>query len=93
MRDPLLIDPQGQRIPDEWRRNFLLRPIERLPGDVLIAFDRIHTLQKEKDQLQSQLLETQGSLKQANLKIWIMSLIVSPILAAVAKAIWAKIFP
>lgn len=45
MRDRLLIDMLNQRIPDEWRRNYKQRGIEKLPGDVVIVFDRRMTVE------------------------------------------------
>lgn len=93
VRDPLLIDNQGRRIPEEWRRNYRHRSIDRLPDDLIVAFDRIHTLQKEKDEIQKELIETKRKLDRANLKIWIMSLIVSPIATKVLTVIWIAIFP
>lgn len=93
VKDPLLIDNQGRRIPEEWRRNYRHRSIDRLPDDLIIAFDRIHTLQGEKDKIQSELLETKEKLRRANQRIWIMSLIVSPIVSRILVVIWTKIFP
>jgi hypothetical protein len=51
MKDRELIDLACPRIPDQWRRKYLSRPIERLPADMNAAFDRIYKLEREKDQL------------------------------------------
>lgn len=93
IKDPLLIDNHGLRIREEWRANYKQRAIDKLPGDLIIAFDRIHNLQREKEVLQAQLNEANRKLERANLRIWIMSLIVSPIAAAILRALWNKIFP
>jgi len=96
MRDPLLIvsDEQPvpeQRIPDEWRAKYLDRDISKLPTDVLHAFDDIHELRKQrrrdKDLIIAELIATRRRLKWAKRQIWIMSLLVSPILGAAAKAL------
>ena len=90
MRDPLLIDANDQplpdqRIPDHWRAKYLDRDVKKLPNDVIHAFDYIHELRKQrrkdKDVIIAELLSTRKRLRRANLKIWIMSLIVSPVIA------------
>ena len=53
MRDQDLIDLALPRIPDEWRRKYLSRPIERLPADMNAAFDRIYKVEREKDQIRA----------------------------------------
>ena len=73
MRDPKLIQQSEPRIPDEWRRHYMARSIERLPADVTVAFDRIHQVQKDKDQLRDDLSTATNDLKFANLKIWILT--------------------
>lgn len=93
VKDPLLIDTQGRRIPEEWRRNYRKRSVDRLPDDLIVAFDRIYTLQGEKDKIQAELLETKEKLRRANQRIWIMSLIVSPIVSRILVLVWIKIFP
>lgn len=101
MRDPLLMlhEPQvpEQRLPDELKRKWYGNlPPEKLSCDVIRAFDDIHEMRKQarkdRDSLVTELIETRKKLEQANLKIWILSLIVSPIIAAIFKAIWAKLF-
>lgn len=98
MRDPELIDNQGQplepaqRIPDEWRANFLRRSVDRLPGDLIKAFDRIWQVEREKDRLAAQLEAAKKKQERTDLKLWLMGLLVSPILGAAAKALieWLK---
>lgn len=91
MRDPLLIDEGDKRIPDEWRRRYLKRSIAELPADVVKAFDRLWAVEREKDKVAGDLIETQFKLRQANLKIWVMSLIVSPLIGEGVKMLlhWA----
>lgn len=76
VRDAKLIDPQEPRIPDDWRRAYLNRPIERLPLDVTRAYDRIVKLEREKNLVQADLLQAQRSLDRADLKIWVLMLAV-----------------
>lgn len=94
MRDPLLIDEGEKRIPDEWRRRYLKRSIAELPADVVKVFDRVWAVEREKDKVAGELIETQRKLRQANLKIWVMSLIVSPLIGEGVKALlhWAFSF-
>lgn len=93
MRDPLLIAQGEQRIPDEWRRKYTHeRTLEQIRIDVTGLYDRNWTLRKKNDELLASLLRAQKRLDAANLKIWIMSLIVSPIIGLILKAIWAKVF-
>lgn len=69
MRDPDLIDNQGQplespqRIPDQWRAKYLQRPVDRLPADVVKCFDRLWQVEREKDRIAANLAETGKSLK------------------------------
>lgn len=56
------------------------------------SHDRIRKLTDTNNQLVAKVIDLQDSLDRANLKIWIMSLIVSPIVAAVGKAMWGAIF-
>lgn len=100
MRDPLLITNFEPRIPDEWRAKYLDRAVNRLPADLIVAFDRIHKLQREKDLIQADLItaksdlaDTKRKLDRANLKIWFMSLIVSPLVTKLVTAAWIKYFP
>lgn len=86
MRDPLFIDEGEKRIPDEWRSKYLNKAV--LPKDMTIAFDRIHTLQRDKDLLQSDLLNTRRELDGAKIKIWVLSLIVGPIVGELAKLLF-----
>lgn len=74
MRDPKLIDPNAPRIPDEWRRQYLRRPLEDLPKDVTVLFDRHEKLSREKDLVQADLIEAQRRLGIADVKIWILML-------------------
>jgi len=53
MRDQDLIDLACPRIPDEWRRKYLARSVASLPKDVTVAFDRMYTMEREKDQLRA----------------------------------------
>jgi hypothetical protein len=76
MRDLKLIDPAAPRLPDEWRREYLQRPIELLPKDVTVLFDRHEKLSREKDQINASLIEARSTLRIADLKIWILMLVV-----------------
>lgn len=76
MRDQNLIDPSSPRIPDEWRRSYLNRPIERLPKDVMILFDRHVKLEREKDLVHADLIEAQRRLGAADIKIWVLMLLI-----------------
>jgi hypothetical protein len=99
MFDRLYIQPTEpplpeQRLPDELKHKWYgdLGP-KKLSLDVIRAFDDIHELRKQLRNKSIELLETRRQLERANQKIWIMSLIVSPIIAAIFKALWAKVFP
>ena len=76
MRDRELMEPSEPIRPEEWRQNYSRRPIERLPGDVLVAFDKIHNLNREKDQLRADLESAKRKLSSANLKVWVLTLLV-----------------
>lgn len=96
MRDPLLIVTDDRpvpekRLPDEAKlawygtpENPVPRSFEKLQGDVIRAFDDLHELRrkahKDKDLILSELIATRRQLDRANLKIWLLSLIVSPFL-------------
>ena len=85
MHDPLLIDPFRDdsvqpRLPEEWRKQYLKRQVDRLPQDVTVAFDRVEMRRRENNQLRQALLSTQKKLDRANLKIWVLSLLVGPLL-------------
>jgi hypothetical protein len=56
------------------------------------SHDRIRRLTDTNNQLVARIIDLQAKLDRANLKIWIMSLVVSPIIAAVLKAMWTAIF-
>jgi hypothetical protein len=77
MQDPKLIDPNEPRIPDKWRRLYLQRPLDKLPADVTVLFDRQEKLSREKDLVQADLMEAQRRLSSADLKIWVLMLVVS----------------
>ena len=89
MHDPKLIDVSERRIPEEWRRKYMKRPLESLPADVTLAFDRVWQVEREKDQLRS---DMQEKLRRANLKIWVMGLIISPIVSEGIKRLVEWIF-
>jgi hypothetical protein len=90
MCDPLLIDEGEKRIPDEWRARYLSQAVR--PKDMSVAFDRIHTLQRDKDSLLNDLLQTREQLNKAKTKIWVLSLIVGPIVGQLVKALWEWMF-
>lgn len=93
VQDPNLIEPAKPRLPDEWRRNYLMRPLEKLPGDVTRAYDRIYTLEREKDAVNGELLRAHRRLGWANLKIWILMLVVSgegAVIAWVVSRLWEQ---
>lgn len=77
MRDPNLIDLQQERIPQDWRRNYLERPIARLPKDMITAFDMMWKLQREKDDINARLLKAQRRLERAGWKMWTLGIIVT----------------
>lgn len=89
VRDPLLIDEGEKRIPDEWRRRYEKRAIDKLPADVTKAFDRVWQVEREKDLLRS---DMQRKLRRANWKIWIMGLVISPIASEGVKKLMHWIF-
>ena len=72
MKDQDLIDLVSPRIPDEWRRKYLVRPIERLPADMNAAFDRIYKVEREKDQLRADL---SGKLQNQRFSIVVLYLL------------------
>lgn len=95
-RDPQLIDNLGNPIPlaertEELRDFYRNRAIDKLPSDVTKAFDRLWQVEREKDRLAAQLVNTQKKLRHANLKIWLLSLVVSPLASELVKALirWA----
>lgn len=57
MKDPNLI-AMTDRLPDDWRRVYLARPLEKLPADVTRAFDDLAILRREKDRMQREMLDT-----------------------------------
>jgi hypothetical protein len=69
-------EQQQPRIPQEWRRQYHKRPLDKLPGDITIAFDRIEQQRRDADKLRAALLATQGKLGSANTKVWVLMLIV-----------------
>jgi hypothetical protein len=87
----------------EHRQSFLTKFKKRTPdelSDDLIAafdkfaetFDRISDLQKEKNLLLSETIETKRKLKLAKWQIWIMGLVVSPIVSEFVKKLLHWIF-
>jgi hypothetical protein len=77
VRDERLIDitedPLSPR--EQYRAEYLKRPVERLPRDVTHAFDRLYRLERQNDELRRALLDHQrDSAKQERsyhwLKIW-----------------------
>jgi hypothetical protein len=93
MQDKKLIDPAARRIPDEWRRTYRMRPLDKLPEDVTRSFDRIFLLEREKDAINTALLKAQRRLGWANLKIWILMLVVSgegAVIAWVVTRLWEQ---
>ena len=67
-RDPQLIDNLGYPIPlaertEELRDFYRNRAIEKLPSDVTKAFDRLWHVEREKDELRSQLEAAKKALK------------------------------
>jgi hypothetical protein len=101
MRDPLLMlhEPPvpDQRRPEELKRKWYGKSAVRKSSRATSCglFDDVHEVRNQaregRDSLVAELVETRKKLDQANLKIWIMSLIVSPTIAAIFKAIWAKL--
>lgn len=72
MQDLKLIDPSSPRIPDDWRRKYLARPVE--PRDVTELFDRQHSLSREKDLIQAEMIGVKRRLRFATVMIWILTL-------------------
>lgn len=70
-------DQPQPRIPEEWRRQYERRSIEQLPGDVIKAFDRLHTQHRELNTTNRALIETQSKLRIADLKVWVLMMIVT----------------
>jgi hypothetical protein len=77
VEEVLPAEPAKPRLPEEWRKCYLVRPLERLPADVTQCFDRIHTLQREKDAINGALLRAHRQLGWANMKIWVLGLVVT----------------
>lgn len=95
MRDPLLIESWKTEIPQSQRDhyengNLSLEELRKSANEV---HDRVRRLTKTNNALATQLIKTQDELARAKQTIWVMSLIVSPIVAAIVKAIWIKVFP
>jgi hypothetical protein len=65
-------EPQQPRIPEEWRRQYLRRPIDRLPGDIIKAFDQLELRRRDADKMKSQLIETRRMLGIADVKVWVL---------------------
>lgn len=88
--------PEERLSPEKKEQWYGERNHKQLIQDLITAFDEQHEIRKQqrkdRDLLVSALIDTQTRLDRANLKIWIMSLIVSPIIAAVGKAMWNAIF-
>ena len=76
MQDPNLIETPAVRIPDEWRRKYMQRPLEKLPGDVVKLFDEQFALnirlRKDRDEINRKLLDAQRKLR----RIWVLTLAV-----------------
>lgn len=70
MPDPNYIGQNSEpRLPEEWKAKYLARPLDKLPRDVNVAFDRIGAISREKDQIQNQLLQAQKDLRRANNRV------------------------
>lgn len=71
MRDRLLIvanEPEPERRP-EWRAKYFQRPVEKLPADVVHLSDKITALQKEKNLLAREALNSRATMGWQ--RIWI----------------------
>jgi len=55
------------------------------------SIDRSAGAQKRLDRAQTELEDANKKVNRLQLQLWFMTLIVSPILAAIAKAIWSKV--
>ena len=78
MQDPKLIETPAVRIPDEWRRKYHQRPLEKLPGDVVKLFDEQYALSNrqrtERDAVNKKLLDSESRLRFARGWIWVLTL-------------------
>jgi hypothetical protein len=70
-------DQQRPRIPIEWRRAYLMRPLEKLPQDVTYAFDQLHQQRRETNTMNRALIETKRKLGIADVKVWVLMLVVT----------------
>jgi hypothetical protein len=72
------METPATRIPDEWRRKYMQRPLEKLPGDVVKLFDEQFALnirlRKERDEMNRKLLNAQSRLRFARGWIWVLTL-------------------
>jgi hypothetical protein len=76
-----------ERIPEAWRLEYLKRAKGKLAEDVTRLFDREWQLERSNDRLTQRLGEMAKSLRQV--KIWLL-VIVIPLLALMAEALWEK---
>jgi len=78
MQDPSLIETPATRIPDEWRRKYMQRPLEKLPADVVKLFDEQYVLNQrlrvERDRVQAAMLDCKSKLRFARGWIWVLTL-------------------
>jgi hypothetical protein len=70
-------ETEEHRRPEAWRRQYLRRPIKQLPGDVVQAFDQLHQQRREANTMNRALIETQRKLGIADLKVWVLTLVVT----------------
>src|SRR5438270_12406689 len=74
-RDRFLREYKNPRkLPTRWLENYLDRDSERLASDVMLVYDEKVKLEKK--------------LERANLKVWILSLIVSPLIGEGVKFLY-----
>ena len=84
-------EPAADRIPEEWRIQYLKRSPDKLAADITHLFDREWQLERTNDRLTNQLKRAHEKLKAANRKIWVLSLIVGPALNILLQALWKKL--
>lgn len=81
-----MMDPNflAQR-PIEWRDRYLFRPISDLPKDVALLYDAIYAERKEKITIQARLSVAHRRLDSANIKLWVMGILLAGEGAAILK--------
>ena len=91
--NPLLITEWPTNIPHSQRVHYERAELTyaELQKSANCSHDRIRRLTDTNNQLVRKVIDLQTKLDAANLKIWIMALIVSPAITMLVKALWSAI--